>query len=111
MRVDDFKWNGQMDRDDFELRLYGDGFPDGELVLWFGCHALMDLHEQLGSYFADSIREMNAARASHARGEGPNGEPRGAWEADRDDVYEDSDPKSPKYLEHADALRDSARGK
>lgn len=103
----------QDDADDYHLTVWSDNGPDpdGTLRLHFTTSQAVALFEMLEKDMGRYIGEMRAAEASFKRGDGPNGEPSGTWEADRDDGYESGSPKRSDYLEHADALRDSARGK
>lgn len=82
--VDDFVKFSQEDADEYVLRLFGDDGPDpdGEWMLSMSTATAVELFEALEKELGSYIFEMRAAKASYDRGEGPNGEPRGTWEAD-----------------------------
>lgn len=83
---------------------------DGERqALTFGTFEAVRLYELAVRTMGCYVDEMKAAQASYARGDGPNGEPRGTWEDDRDEGYDVTDPKHSRYLENAVDLADQVR--
>jgi hypothetical protein len=68
---------GQDDADCYTLDVTTE---DGEIVLVMGTFEAVRLHNLLVKKMGEYVANMNEARASYERGEGPNGEPRGTWE-------------------------------
>jgi hypothetical protein len=80
---------GQDDADCYTLDVTTE---DGEIVLVMGTFEAVRLHNLLIKVMGEYVAEMNEARASYERGEGPNGEPRGTWErVTLDDVPENGE--------------------
>jgi hypothetical protein len=96
MRVESIIGFEQTDENAYELRVCA---IEGDFTLRMSAPTAVELYREVARTMSDYVAEMDAARASYKRGEGPNGEAPGTWEADR----------SPDWgevaLEYADHIR------
>ena len=77
MKAETIHGFSQVDADEY-LLTWNDGEEDYELAM--GSFEAVRLYNLVVKQMVGYITEMEIAKASYERGEGPNGEPRGTWE-------------------------------